>query len=344
VLGSGPVEGNPERARVIKVFSVDGGRLAAQALSVGDALPANALWIDLLDPTPEEDAALDSLTGLAIPTRDEMREIEESSRFYIENDALYMTAPVLHATDTGVPGIAPVTFVVGPRHLVTVRYTSPQPFAFYATRASKQGNALVPDHCDRMTILFGLLEAIVDRLADILENVSARLDAESTRLISGSGNGRPMSTADFRAGLKAIGREGDFLSKVRESLAGLSRLLVYFEANTAVDKKSSSRTWLKTLTRDTNSLSSHVAYLSDRTTFLLDTVVGLVSVEQNAIIKIFSVAAVVFMPPTLVASIYGMNFMHMPELGWLLGYPFAIGAMVLAAVLPLAYFRKRGWL
>lgn len=330
---------------MIKVFTVESGLLVGHDLAPGEQVPENAVWIDLLDASTQEDHALERLTGVAIPTREEMGEIEESSRFYVENDAVYLTVPVLHAADTGTPGLAPVTFVLAPRHLVTVRYTAPQPFALFASRASKPGNALVPENCDRITILLGLLEAIIDRLADILESVSTRLDAQSARLINGSGQGGPMSTADFRAGLKAIGREGDFLSKIRESLSGLSRLIVYVDANAIAEgKRSAARASLKSLSRDIASLSGHVGFLSDRTTFLLDTVVGLVSVEQNAIIKIFSVAAVIFMPPTLVASIYGMNFVNMPELDWLFGYPFALGLMVLAAILPLAYFRKRGWL
>lgn len=330
---------------MIKAYTVEAGLLVGHDLRVGDEVHADAVWVDLLDASAEEDQALERLTGVAIPTREEMREIEESSRFYVENDTVYLTVPVLHGADTPTPGLAPVTFVLAPRHLVTVRYSTPQAFALYASRASKPGNALVSENCDRMTILLGLLEAIIDRLADTLESVSMRLDAESTRLLNGSGTGGPMSTADFRTGLKAIGREGDFLSKVRESLAGLNRLIVYVEANAVVEgKRSAVRSWLKSLTRDIASLSSHVGFLSDRTTFLLDTVVGLVSVEQNAIIKIFSVAAVIFMPPTLVASIYGMNFVNMPELDWRFGYPFAIGLMILAAILPLAYFRKRGWL
>jgi magnesium transporter len=138
--------------------------------------------------------------------------------------------------------------------------------------------------------------------------------------------------------------EGDFLSKIRESLIGFGRLLAYLEASPMVVAEEASHvTWLKSLERDVESLNDHVSYLTERTVFLLDTVVGLVSVEQNSIIKIFSVAAVAFMPPTLVASIYGMNFRNMPELDWTLGYPIAIGLMVLAAALPLVYFRKRGW-
>ncbi len=330
---------------MIKAYTVESGLLVGHELKTGEQVPADAVWIDLLDASVEEDLALERLTGVAIPTREEMVEIEESSRFYVENEAIYLTVPVLYGTGTAKPGLAPVTFVLAPRHLVTVRYSTPQAFALYASRASKPGNALVSENCDRITILLGLLEAIIDRLADTLESVSARLDAESSRLLNGSEKDGPMSTADFRAGLKAIGREGDFLSRIRESLSGLSRLIVYVDANAVVDgKRSIARSWLKSLARDIASLSSHVGFLSDRTTFLLDTVVGLVSVEQNAIIKIFSVAAVIFMPPTLVASIYGMNFLNMPELDWLFGYPFAICLMVLAAILPLAYFRKRGWL
>lgn len=330
---------------MLKVYSVSGDTLVGHDLHVGDPLPDDAIWIDMIEPTAEEDRHLESLTSAVIPTRDEMREIEESSRLFVENEAIYMTAPILHATDSGTPGIAPITFVVTKRHLITVRYTTPHPFASYAGRAAKPGNALIFAACEPLTILFGLLEAITDRLADVLESAAQRLDAESSRLVSGAAEKRPMSTADFRAGLKMIGKEGDFLSRVRESLAGLSRVLLYVQANSLPGKnKTQMHSWLKSLERDVQSLASHVGYLSDRTTFLLDTVVGLVSVEQNAIIKIFSVAAVVFMPPTLVASIYGMNFDHMPELNWLLGYPWAIGLMVVSAILPLAYFRSRGWL
>lgn len=330
---------------MIRAFSVSGDTLVESTVAPGSGLPPGAIWIDMIEPTADEDRHVEQLTGVAIPTREEMREIEESSRLYAEGGAIYLTAPVLFAAGTNQPGIAPVTFVLTDTHLITVRYSMPTPFVNYAARASKPGNLLIFDACAPVSILFGLIDAITDRIADILENVTQRLDAESERLITGVSQNRPMSTADFRAGLKLIGKEGEFLSKVRESLAGISRMLVYIQAMALTEKgKSQNRTWLKSLERDVESLGNHVSYLSDRTTFLLDTVIGMVSVEQNAIIKIFSVAAVVFMPPTLVASIYGMNFDYMPELQWMLGYPFAIGLMVVAALLPLLYFRHRGWL
>jgi len=330
---------------MIKTYTIVGDILNAADLAPGAEVPRDAVWIDMLEPTADEDRRVEEHTGISIPTHDEMREIEESSRFYAENGALYLTAPILFATESGSPGIAPITFIIARDQLITVRYSTPQPFTFYSTRAAKTGNNLVFSACDPLTILLGLIEAITDRLADILENVAQRLDAESTRLIAGSSEKKPMSTRDFRSGLRLIGKEGDFLSKVRESLAGIARLLLYVQANTKVEKaKVQNKAWLKSLERDVQSLTGHVAYLSERTIFLLDTVVGLVSVEQNAIIKIFSVAAVVFMPPTLVASIYGMNFAHMPELEWMLGYPGAIGLMIIAAVIPLFYFRAKGWL
>ncbi|MGD9915615.1 MAG: magnesium transporter CorA family protein [Rhizobiaceae bacterium] len=330
---------------MIQAYSVSDHVLASTTLSIGAPMPANTIWLDMFEPTQEEDRYVESLAGVAIPTRDEMRDIEDSSRLYSESGALYLTAPVLYAAGKDTAGIAPVTFVVTRKHMITVRYSKPQPFTLYPTRAGKPGNDLVFGACDPFTILFGLIESITDRVAEHLENVSQRLDAESSRLITGSANRKPMSTKDFRAGLKLIGKEGDFLSKIRESLSGFGRLLAYLEASPMVVADDASHTtWLKSLERDVESLNDHVAYLSERSVFLLDTVVGLVSVEQNAIIKIFSVAAVVFMPPTLVASVYGMNFKHMPELAWVFGYPFAIGLMILFAVLPLLYFRSKGWL
>ncbi|CCV11342.1 magnesium transporter CorA family protein [Mesorhizobium sp. STM 4661] len=330
---------------MIQAYSVNDHTLVCTPLSAGAALPPNTIWIDMFEPTVEEDSHVESLAGVSIPTRDEMRSIEDSSRLYSENHALYLTVPVLFAAGADTPGIAPVTFVATQEHLVTVRYSQPLPFTLYAARAAKAGNDLVFEKCDPLTIFFGLIESVTDRIAELLENVAQRLDAESTRLISGSGIEKPISTKEFRAGLKLIAKEGDFLSKIRESLAGFGRLLAYLQSSSAVTTDHPSHTtWLKSLERDVQSLNDHLSYLAERTVFLLDTVVGLVSVEQNGIIKIFSVAAVVFLPPTLVASIYGMNFTHMPELEWLLGYPWAIGVMLLSAILPLFYFRSRGWL
>lgn len=330
---------------MIKAYRIAGDVLEATDLPPGAALPDGIVWIDMLEPTPDEDSRVEALAGVSVPTRDEMKDIEESSRLFTENGALYLTVPVLYAATAETAGVEPVTFIVADRCLITLRYTTPQPFASYAARSAKPGTNLVTGDCDPMAILFGLLESITDRLAEHIENAAQTLNAESGRLISDSASAKPMSTWAFRSGLRLIGREGDFLAKIRESLAGISRLLAYIQSTPkGQEARKRHGAWLKSIERDVQSLSDHVAFLSERTIFLLDTVVGLVSVEQNAIIKTFSVAAVVLMPPTLVASVYGMNFVHMPELQWALGYPWALGLMLVSALLPLLYFKIKGWL
>lgn len=330
---------------MIKAYRIDGNVLKVTDLVPGAALPEGTVWIDMLSPDPEEDRRVEAAVGVSVPTREEMKDIEESSRLYSENGALYLTIPVVYAAGTDTAGIEPVTFIVADRYLVTLRYTTPQPFASYAARSGKPGTNLVTADCDSMAILFGLIESVTDRLAEHIENAAQTLNAQSSRLISGSAAAKPMSTPDFHAGLRLIGREGDFLAKIRESLAGVSRLLAYIQSTPkGQEARKRHGAWLKSLERDVQSLSDHVAFLSERTIFLMDTVVGLVSVEQNAIIKTFSVAAVALMPPTLVASVYGMNFRHMPELDWPFGYPAALGLMLVSALLPLLYFKIRGWL
>ena len=226
-----------------------------------------------------------------------------------------------------------------------MRYAEPRAFSLYVSRASKPGNGLINDKCSGVTILLGIIEAVTDRIADILEGVASDIDQNSHTIFRRSDNDKPMTTKNFRDSLTRIGGQGAFLSKVRESIAGVSRLLVYLAAITEQNSyKKETKAWIKSLERDTQSLSTYVDFLSNKITFLLDTVVGLISIEQNAIIKIFSVAAVAFMPPTLVASIYGMNFEFMPELKTMWGYPMAIGMMIASAVIPLLIFRKKGWL
>jgi magnesium transporter len=218
-------------------------------------------------------------------------------------------------------------------------------FSTYILRSTKPGNGLISPKCSGLSIMLGITEATTNRLADILEGVAGKIDAASHSIYRRQPKARPMTTEDFRHILTQIGGQGTFLSRMRESLAGISRMLVYLSAinNPAAGKKET-RSWIKSLERDTQSLTAYVDFLSNKVTFLLDTIVGLISVEQNAIIKIFSVAAVGFMPPTLVASIYGMNFSFMPELQSPWGYPMALGLMIASALLPLYYFRRKGWL
>jgi magnesium transporter len=330
---------------MIRIFTMSGDHLVTRELGEDETLPADALWVDLLEPTKHDDKRVEELTQVSIPTREDMEEIEESSRFYVENGAHYMTTPLLHSVDTDTPGIEPITFILAGSRLITVRYCRPKSFAMFERYATKPGNAFVTSGCDGFAIFLGILESATDRAADILEGISTRLDVESAPLFRHNPKNQGLSTPAFRKTMRHLGREGALLSKLLEALAGLSRLVVYVEALSRARKaKAKSSERIKSIERDVKSLTEHLQFLQSKITFLLDTIVGLVSVEQNAIIKIFSVAAVGFMPPTLVASIYGMNFKHMPELEWVAGYPFAVFLMILSAILPLAFFRYKGWL
>lgn len=309
------------------------------------SLPQNALWIDLINPTREEENIVEQWTGITIPTREDMGEIEESNRFYSENGAQYLTAPFLHLIDDDHRIVSPVTFIMTDKLLISVRYAEPKSFTLYASRTAKSGNGLINARTNSLCILLGIIEANTNRLADFIEGVSEKIDKASHRIYRRPNHQRPMSTQNFREVLNEIGAHGTFLSRMRESLSGLRRLLVYLTANNAPKSQAKeTRAWLKTLERDTQSLENYVDFLNNKINFLLDTIVGLISVEQNAIIKIFSVAAVGFMPPTLIASIYGMNFNFMPELSEKWGYPLALLVMIISALIPLYYFRRKGWL
>ncbi|WPZ34085.1 magnesium/cobalt transporter CorA [Thalassobaculum sp. OXR-137] len=300
----------------------------------------HAVWIDLVDPSSAEEAELEQKLALDIPTKEEMEEIEISSRLYTENGASFMTAILPANADGDDVDMHPVTFVLTATHLVTVRYHEPRAFRTFPVRAEK-----VAMGCDTAEgVLIALLEAVVDRLADILERAGRDIDAIS-RSIFRKTSGKPTKSADLQTIIESIGRKGDLTSNVRDSLVTLERLAGYLGQATLQQKSSKdSRERIKTLSRDIRSLSDHSGFMSQKVTFLLDATLGMINIEQNAIIKIFSVAAVVFLPPTLIASIYGMNFEYMPELKWLVGYPFAICLMIASAILPYVYFKRRGWL
>jgi magnesium transporter len=209
--------------------------------------------------------------------------------------------------------------------------------------AARLGRACSPA-ANGESVLVDLLDAIIDRAADILERIGADVDRISQRIFERR-TVAPHTLRTYRAILKEIGKNGDLNSKVRESLVSVGRL-VLFLANEAEGLKlqKEQRSLLKSMARDVSSLTDHASFLANKVTFLLDAILGMVNLEQSNVIKIFSVAAVVLLPPTMVASIYGMNFRHMPELGWTYGYPLALVLMLAAAVLPYAFFKWKKWL
>lgn len=303
-------------------------------------LPENAVWIDLVKPTAEEDRAVERLAGIAVPTREDMQEIEISSRLYIENGARYMTATLMCHSDTDMPRTTAVTFILAGHRLVTVRYDIPKPFALVEHKLAR---SCVPGITGEM-VLMELVDAVIDRCADILEKVGADVDQVSHDIFEPEAQ-RHGQAKQYSQILIAIGRKGDLTSKVRESLVSVGRVVTFLSAvMEGVKWSKDMREQLKTMQRDVASLTDHASYLSNKITFVLDAMLGVVNLEQNNIIKLFSVMAVVLMPPTLIASIYGMNFKAMPELEWAHGYPMALVMMLAAAVLPYFLFRWKNWL
>ena len=301
----------------------DGSLSVCDGVQTPDAL-RQAAWLDLLNPSQEEERAVQEALRLEVPTREEMQEIESSSRLYREEDALFLTANFLYGAEEGEFGSTPITFVLAARNLVTVRYATPRAVAVFANRVKKQAPGLLrsPDG-----VMLHLFEQVVDRLADVLERVGSDMD-----------NASRTAFRSAKSGSKANRRDAD----LRGALIALGLTFVGTEKDALIRKENV--VLVKTLVRDVRSLVDHGNFLNNKANFLLDAVLGIINIDQNGIIKTFTVAAVALMPPTLVASIYGMNFEHMPELGWRLGYPAALVLMVISAVGPVLYFKRKGWL
>ena len=298
------------------------------------------VWIDLLNPTAEEDAFVENALGISVPTRAEMREIEASNRLYQENGAYFLTAFIVYNVEAPVPLTTALTFILAGARLVTVRYAEPKAFPLFLQRVEKGDLA-----CDSAPgIMIGLIEAIIHREADLIEKIQDEVDRTAPIIFEIRG-GQQTRTRRLDAILKAVGKQGDTNARAQESALSIDRLLTYF-LNAVKERKDNARihSRIEIAHRDVSSLMEHMRFLSQRIAFLLDATLGMISTEQNQIIKLFTVASVMLMPPTLIASIYGMNFKHIPELEFLWGYPMALFAMILSALVPFIYFRRKGWL
>ena len=325
---------------MLTAYTLQGTSLKRHAIPPDGALPADTVWIDLVSPTQAEDKLVEGFIGIAVPTREEMQEIEISSRLYIENGARYMTATLMCHSDTDMPRTTAVTFILGDHRLVTVRYDQPKPFALVEAKLARSCTPAITGEM----VLMELLDAVIDRCADILERCGAEIDQVSHDIFEPESE-RHGHAKQYSQILISIGRKGDLTSKVRESLVSIGRVVTFLSAVVEGVKWSKDmREQLKTMQRDVASLTDHASYLSSKITFVLDAMLGVVNLEQNNIIKLFSVMAVVLMPPTLIASIYGMNFKSMPELEWAHGYPFALVLMVIAAIVPYWIFKWKKWL
>lgn len=325
---------------MIVAYSSSNNFKAEMVTAANQHIIKTALWLDLLNPTLDEESMIEEVLKLDVPTKAEMREIELSSRLYIEDNVLFMTVMMVEKSDTAEPKSDAVTLILTSNQLLTVRYVEPQSFAVFASHLPK----LSPSYHNATSLLIELLDSSVDRLADILENVSARLDDYSQAIFHSKIGGKPSERIDYKSLMEKIGATGDLNGKVQESLTSFNRLVTFYRKKSAVNLQKSVLNKLTMLAKDTTDLRDHVQFLSNKVTFMLDATLGMVNIEQNEIIKIFSIAAVVLLPPTLVASIYGMNFEFMPELKWHFGYPFAITMMIVSALLPYQYFKMKKWL
>jgi len=314
-----------------------GGPLTAST-SADESAIDRALWIDLFEPTPEQEDLVEKLLRVNIPTRDEMREVESSSQLYREDGATFVTLRVVTRVKGYSPMLTSITTILIGQKMVTVRYAEPTSFRNFVERVTKP-ESHVPT---ALSLFLCFAETIVDRDADLLEEVGDLLDPISQKIFSQNSNSmQAIATADLGGVLKLIGASGDLSTRVRESLHSIGRAVPFLQLE-GLDADLRSR--LKTLQRDVHSLLDHATFLTAQIQFLLDSNLGLISIQQNAVMKTLTVASVVFLPPTLIGSIYGMNFAHMPELQWQHGYYFALVLMLATAIGPYLYFRAKGWL
>ena len=331
---------------MLHVFANDGGTLrwAKDADGGTGPLPDSVVWLDLLNPTPDELARAEALMGVKLPTREQMVEIEESSRLRITPNAVHMTVMALVWADTDQPRITPVSFVLAGGRLATIHHIDPQPFLAFRRRVTRHGFQAAHKGATGEAVLGALVEGVVERTAGVLRHVGLELDAMGSRAFRGRALPRRGENRDDTRTLKRIGHTGHLIGKANVSLASLERMLTFLARGEGWTAAKPTRRWARAALQDVTGLNQYARFLAGKVSLLLDTTLGQINVEQNEIVKIVSILTVSLFPPTLVASVYGMNFARMPEKAWVWGYPTAILLMLLSAILPMLYFKTRRWL
>lgn len=298
--------------------------------------PEHCIWIDLLSPTLEEEHAIEHALGIELPTQEEMAEIEYSSRFYEEKNALYMTASVVSGISVHNPTTAEVTFILTRNWLVTIRYTKLTAFQALEKESSRQPLL----HKTTDIIIASLLDYVVNRIADALEKIQVHLNQLSSTIFS---EYNTPQTEDLKRTLKQLGKHNSLLAKLSDSLLSIERTITFCRQGTRDWISETAQRQMKSIVYDINSLSEYQEKMNVEVNFLQDATLGLINIEQNSIIKVFSIAAVLFLPPTLVGTIYGMN-LKIPEESWEYGYPFSLSLMLLSALGCYAWFKIKRWL
>jgi magnesium transporter len=301
---------------------------------------SEAVWIDLVNPTDEERAQVEQATKRELPTKADMEEIESSSRVYADEGAFYLSSPVLENTDCINAVVSTVGFVLSAERLVTLRFGKVTAFDAVAEVAAKTAPTSAKD------IFLKIVEGVVDHAADALEHASADLEGishESFRADHAPRN-KAKSSEALRGALRKLGRMGDGLSHVRDTLLGFGRIATFVHENVGPKFSSAEKTRSDAIRADIASLNDYQVHLSTKVQFLLDATLGFINIEQNDVVKTLTVVSVVGVPPVLIAGIYGMNFKNIPEFDWPFGYPYALILIVVSGLLPLAWFKRRGWI
>ncbi len=329
---------------MIRIYTqTESGIARTVGLEEQESRRGSVFWIDLLTPSAEELRYAENLCAIEMPTKDEQREIEATSRLYCEDGGRFMTTSVLSRVETDEPIIAEITFILKGKVLITIRHTDSYSFRVFSHQLLRMQDT------NRDLVFTGLLETLVDRQADVLERFGTDLDTLSkkifgTRSRRKNGEDDP-DTDDLRDALEELGRVGDLITRQRDALVSLLRLITYAgNEDACMNPQESLYGALRPVSRDVNSLSEYAGFLSNKINFMLDAVLGLINIEQNEIVKVFTIMSVIFLPPTLIASIYGMNFERMPFLSSDWGFGVSCVVMVISAIMPLVYCRYKHFL
>ena len=320
---------------MINVFVLQNGRLNQVPIdSREDLVNAEPVWVDLTDPTDDERLWVKTIYGVTLPGEDEVKDIEASARYYeAENGDLHLRTDFLLEEDDGPSRVVTVAFILARKMLFSVHTDDLPVFRLVRMRARSRPGSIA----DYMDVLLDLYATDAEYSADALEGIYQSLEEVSGRVLQ-----KHFTDQDAAAALNSIAREEDLNGRIRRNMMDTRRAVSFLMRGRLLNADQFEEA--RQILRDIESLDGHTSFLFDKINFLMDATVGFININQNKIIKIFSVASVAFLPPTLIASIYGMNFKWLPELEWQAGYPFALLLMVTSAIAPFWYFRRRGWL
>ncbi|MDF2578144.1 MAG: cora3 [Chlamydiales bacterium] len=297
------------------------------------------IWIDMLNPSREEEELVESLLKIDIPTLEEMQRIDDSSRFYTRNHTLFMTGFVSNKDSYSPLKTEILSLVVNANYLITVRYVELHTFHIFKYKLK----TIEPQHIDTVDKLaLGIIETISDDISEGLRKTKSCLEHITSTIFEDED--LKIGETNLKKMIQIIGRTDSQMSKLHEDIVSLARMLNFLSQTEVLRLSKDSLLRIKTIENDLRSMKEYSTLLNSTTNFLLQANLGFISIQQNKIIKAFTVAAVLFLPPTLVGTIYGMNFRYMPELEWVFGYPFAVVLMVLSCWGPYVFLKKRGWL